>query len=80
MTIHTNKAKAKEFSYEIIEDCGVLGKKGSNIVRLRYISYNGAEPKYDLREWYEKDGKECMGKGISLTGEMLQELVKLVSN
>lgn len=80
MTIHKTNAKAKDdFSYEIIEDCGVIGKKGKNIIRLRYISYNGNEPKYDIREWYEKDGEEHMGKGISLTGEQLEKLVELVS-
>ena len=82
MTIHKTNAKAKEdFSYEIIEDCGVIGKKGNNTIRLRYISYNGAEPKYDIREGYEKDGEEHMGKkGITLTGEQLENLVALVQD
>lgn len=74
------KAKAKEFSYEIIEDCGVIGTKGKNTIHLRYMSVNGNAPKYYLYEWYEKDGEEHMGKGISLTGEQLQALVDLVSN
>ena len=41
-----------EISFEIVEHIGVLstGSKGWT-KELNLISWNGREPKYDLREW-----------------------------
>lgn len=72
--------------YEVIEKCGVIEEKnGGYNLELRYVAWNGGEPKYDIRTWKAKDdGTEICGKGITLTGEELESLgeiiVKLASN
>ncbi len=40
---------------------------------LNMVSWNGAAPKYDLREWSPDHSK--MGKGITLTKEELRTLM-----
>ena len=38
--------------YEIIKELGVLSERDSGWSKqLNLISWNGAEPKYDIREW-----------------------------
>ena len=62
-----------EISFEIVEHIGVLstGSKGWN-KELNLVSWNGREPKYDLREWYSEHDK--MGKGVTLSKEELEAL------
>ncbi len=62
-----------KFSYEIIETIAVLseGAKGWQ-KELNIISWNGREPKYDLRDW--APDHEKMGKGVTLSVEELQLL------
>ncbi len=61
------------FSYEITERIAVLSTATTGWERqLNMISWNGREPKYDIRDW-SPDGSK-MGKGISLTAEELQTL------
>ena len=43
---------------------------------LNLISWNGGEPKYDLRQWSPDHTK--MGKGISLSREEAQALMELL--
>ena len=78
---YSNKAKAKEdeVTMEILEECGTVSENGKNRTLLRFISWNGNEPKYDLRTWYEdKNGNEKCGRGIALTGEELVELYNII--
>lgn len=67
-----------DFKYEILEELGVLStnSKGWN-KELNFISWNGGEPKYDIRDWAPKHEK--MGKGITLTKDEATELYKLLS-
>ncbi len=61
------------FSYEITERIAVLSTATTGWERqLNMISWNGREPKYDIRDW-SPDGTK-MGKGISLTAEELSNL------
>lgn len=62
-----------EISFEIIEHIGVLsnGTKGWT-KELNLISWNGREPKYDLREWSPEHDK--MGKGVTLSKEEMEAL------
>lgn len=82
----SSKANNNEIKYEVIEKCGVIKEKnGGYNLELRYVAWNGGEPKYDVRTWKTKDdGTEICGKGITLTGEELESLgeiiVKLASN
>jgi len=44
---------------------------------LNLVSWNGAAPKYDLRDWAPEHEK--MGKGITLNADEVQELYKLLA-
>lgn len=62
-----------EIKYEIIETIAVLSESSKGWKKeLNLISWNGREPKYDLREWSEDHTK--MGKGVTLTLSELQIL------
>ena len=67
-----------EFKFEIVEHLGVLSTSPNGWTKeLNRVSYNGAEPKFDLRSWSEDHEK--MSKGITLSVdefEALQELIK----
>ena len=82
MTIKKTSSKANEISYEILEECGVISeRKGGYVLKLRYMSWNGNDPKYDLRPWKQnEDGSETASKGISLTGEELEELTNILNS
>ncbi|MEA5060594.1 hypothetical protein SDC9_179189 [bioreactor metagenome] len=57
---------AEGMQYDIVKHIGVLSESSKGWRKeLNRVSWNGREPKYDLREWaphYEK-----MGKGITMT-------------
>lgn len=62
-----------EISFEIIETLGVLSKSTKGWTKeLNLVSWNGREPKYDLREWSPEHDK--MGKGVTLSKEELEAL------
>ena len=67
-----------DFQYEIVEELGVLstGPKGWT-KELNLISWNGREPKYDIRDWAPEHEK--MGKGVTLSDEEIEVLKKLLS-
>ena len=66
-----------DIKYEIVEELGVLseGSKGWK-KELNKISWNGAEPKYDIRDW--APNHEKMGKGVTLTKEEAAKLKELL--
>jgi len=70
---------AKEFGFEIIQECGVLseGTKGWQ-TELNIVKWGDNEPKYDIRPWSLDHTK--MGKGIVLTAEEISELKKLLDS
>ena len=62
-----------EFTYEITERIAVLSTNARGWERqLNLISWNGNDPKYDIRDW-SPDGTR-MSKGISLSEEELKTL------
>lgn len=66
-----------ELKYEIVEHIGVISESPKGWTKeLNVISWNGKEPKYDLRDW--APNKEKMGKGITLTEAELDALKKLL--
>lgn len=68
-----------EFSFNITAKHGVLSESKSGwLLELNSVSWNGREPKYDLRSWSPDHQK--MGKGITLTKEELAALKNLLSN
>jgi hypothetical protein len=71
---------AKEFKYEIKEYVGVVAEeRGYRTLELNLVSFNDAEPKFDLRRWVNKDGERTLGKGITMTGEQIRALRDLLN-
>jgi hypothetical protein len=65
-----------DFSYEITKELGVISENARGwLTKLNMVSWNGKEPKYDIRTW-SPDG-ERMGKGISLNEEEMEKLAEL---
>ncbi|MCL1832033.1 MAG: PC4/YdbC family ssDNA-binding protein [Oscillospiraceae bacterium] len=65
-----------DFNYEVTQELGVISENARGwLTKLNMVSWNGKEPKYDIRTW-SPDG-EKMGKGISLTLEEMEQLVVL---
>lgn len=68
-----------EIKFEIIEELGVLSASDKGWTKeLNLISWNGATPKYDLRDW--SPNHEKMGKGITLTTDEIQKLYEILKN
>jgi hypothetical protein len=62
-----------QVTFEIIEKFGNLSTSNNGWNReLNLVSWNGGNPKYDLRDWSPDEKK--MSKGITLT---LQEIMTL---
>ena len=80
----TKVTENKDFSYKVIEECGTLSvnktRAGENEKKLRYMSWNGREPKYDIRKWYiGSDGEEhCLKPEGTFTGEELMKLLDIL--
>jgi hypothetical protein len=69
--------KNDNFKFEIINHLGVIATKTKGWKKeFNRISWNGGEPKYDIREWDESHEK--MGKGVTLTESEMRELSKLL--
>lgn len=68
-----------DIKFEIKETLGIISQspKGWN-KELNLISWNGKEPKYDLRDWSSDHSK--MGKGVTLTVEEIKALKALLNN
>lgn len=68
-----------DFKYEIVNEIGVLSENTKGWRKeLNLVSWNGADPKYDLRDW--APNHEKMGKGIKLTEEELRELKDIIKD
>ena len=66
-----------EIEFEIKSSLGVLGTSPTGwTTELNLISWNGREPKYDIRAWSPDHAK--MSKGITLTAEELTNLKNLL--
>ena len=67
----------QELKFEIINQIGVISTSASGWnVELNRVSWNGNEPKYDVRSWSPDHTK--MGKGITLSEEELVALAQLL--
>ena len=65
-----------DFKFDIVEHLGVISEKGWT-KELNLVSWNGARPKFDLRDW--APDHEKMGKGITLSNEEFEALKDLMS-
>ena len=67
-----------EIKFEIKETVGALSQSPKGWTKeLNLISWNGKEPKFDLRDWAPEHEK--MGKGVTLTVEDLKALRDLLN-
>lgn len=70
----------QDFKYEIVRSIGTIASFRINgKVRhkeLNVISWNGRDPKVDIREW--NDDHTQMSKGITLTRNEARNLYKLL--
>ena len=67
-----------QIKFEMKESIGTLSESVKGWTKeLNLVSWNGAAPKYDLRDWAPEHEK--MGKGITLSADEVQELYKLLS-
>lgn len=66
-----------DVTYEIKEHIGILSESTVGWKKeLNLISWNGASPKYDIREWAPDHNK--LGKGITLSEEEAIALVTIL--
>ena len=62
-----------DIKFEIVEELGVISKGNKGWCReVNLVSWNGLEPKYDIRDWSE--GHEKIGKGITLSTDEVKTL------
>lgn len=68
-----------DINFKINHHVGTIseGSKGWR-KELNLISWNGREPKYDIREWSPEHEK--MSKGITLSSEEVEKLYYLLKN
>ncbi len=63
--------------FEEKKHLGVIARYGNGWTKeINLISWNGTEPRYDIRDWNETH--EHMSKGITLSEEELNNLIVCV--
>ena len=68
-----------EIKYDIVKELGIVSEGSAGWSKeLNLISWNGREPKYDLRDWSPEHAK--MGKGITLSKDELRGLKELLNS
>ncbi len=66
-----------EIKYEITEHLGVISETSRGWTReVNMISWNGREPKIDVRDWNPDHSK--MSKGLTFTVDEVKEFSKLI--
>ena len=65
----------REIQYEIVKEIAVLSTGDSGYIKeINPISWNGKEPKYDIRSF--SPNREKCGKGITLNADEAAALLK----
>lgn len=68
-----------DIKYEIVEQIGVISESAKGWTKeLNRISWNGGEPKYDIRDWAPEHEK--MGKGVTLTKNEAENLLSFLKD
>jgi hypothetical protein len=68
------KMSEKSVTCEIVEPIAVLSENEKGYTKeINLVSWNGAEPKFDSRNWHP--GRVRSGKGITLTKEEIMNLM-----
>lgn len=67
-----------EFKFDITKRIGVISSNSRGWSKeINLVSWNGAEPKFDIREWSEDHQK--MSRGVTLSTEEARTLLSLLS-
>lgn len=67
-----------EFKYEITKRIGVISSNSRGWSKeINLVSWNGMEPKFDIREWSEDHQK--MSRGVTLSTEEARTVLRLLS-
>ncbi len=73
------RIKMAELKFEIVEHLITMSENPKGWTKeLNRVSWNDAEPKYDIRQWSPDHLK--MGKGITLSNEEFGVLLKELGN
>ena len=68
----------QDVKFAIVEELGILSESPKGWTKeVNLISWNGAAPKYDIRDW--APNHEKMGKGITLTAEEAETLYRILA-
>ncbi len=68
-----------DIKFEIKESLGVLSVSPKGWQKeLNLVSWNDAEPKYDIREWSPEHDK--MGKGVTLSKDEFEKIKEILKN
>lgn len=72
------RKKNEEIICDVVEKIGVLSTTDADWTKeLRRVSWNGGDPKFDIRTW--KPGDERYTKGITLHEDEARELAALLT-
>ncbi|APQ77213.1 YdbC family protein [Clostridium botulinum] len=68
-----------DIKFEIGKELGTISESPKGWTKeLNLISWNGRDPKYDLRDWAPEHEK--MGKGITLSTEELKKFRDILND
>lgn len=66
-----------DITFEIIEHIGVLSEKKNGWKKeVNLVSWNGGDPKIEIREWDETHSK--MSRGLTFTQDEVMKLINLL--
>lgn len=67
-----------DIKFDIKKEIGVLSENAKGWRKeINLVSWNGGEPKYDIRDWAPEHEK--MGKGITLTKDEVMKLKEILN-
>ena len=67
----------REVTYEIVEEIGILSSQPTGWTReLNVVSWNGGQPKYDIREWSPLHDR--MSRGVTLNEQEMRMVIDLL--
>lgn len=68
-----------DFKFDIVEHLGTLSQSAKGWTKeLNRVSFNGREPKYDIREWDPDHLK--MSKGVTLNDQEMEILLNILKD
>ena len=67
----------REITFEIVEEIGVISAHPTGWAKeINLVSWNGGQPKYDIREW--SPAHDQMSRGITLNEKEMRLIIELL--